>query len=76
MRCPTCVSEGERSTVTVGGGSVTLMHSSPFFDEDGAYHSHDPNIHTQSYACSRGHRWTEQTKAKCPADGCTWGSGA
>lgn len=26
-----------------------------YYDEEGVYHCHDPNVTTASYVCSRGH---------------------
>jgi len=31
------------------------MAWTPYYDEDGAYHNDDPNIHTTCYKCSEGH---------------------
>jgi hypothetical protein len=74
MKCPECQAEGERSTVHAGAGFSTCMGYDRFWDEDGAYHSHDPNITTTSYRCSRGHSWPEEQFGRCPAEGCDWGS--
>lgn len=73
MKCPTCVEQGERSTVTEGGGTTTLMGFSPFYDEDGVRHFHDGNTTTTSYRCSRGHSWSEKSKHRCSAPGCDFG---
>jgi hypothetical protein len=73
MKCEECVEAGEKSRVTGGGGSRTLMGHSPYYDEDGIYHNHDPNTMTSSYSCSNGHRWVTKGKGRCPADGCDHG---
>lgn len=67
MKCPTCVESGQRSTVHEGAVTTTLMGFSPFYDEDGAYHSHNPNRSSVSMECSNGHRWGRSWKAACPA---------
>ncbi len=65
--CPTCSDEDELSRVSVGATFVTLMAWQPYYDEQGDYHSHDPNQHTTSYHCTRGHDWSRDTKPRCPA---------
>lgn len=65
MRCPECAEAGRRSRVFPLGGTRTLMHARPFYDEDGKFHHHDPNTDTQSYRCSEGHEWQESSKGSC-----------
>lgn len=73
MRCPFCVEEGERSIVNVPGYSTrTLMMGHSFYDEDGRLHSHDPNVSSADYSCSRGHRWIHSSRSSCGVDGCEW----
>ena len=60
MKCPECQAEGIRSCVNVGRSMTTLMGWSPYYDEDGNYHSDNPNITTTEYSCSNGHKWTER----------------
>lgn len=67
MKCPVCVEEGERSTLTVGMSSTTLMWSQPWYDEDGVYHDHDRNTRSTAYRCSNGHTWETRSKGGCPA---------
>lgn len=57
MICPLCKAENATSTVTAGVTSSTCMAFSPgHYDESGAWVRHaDPNWHTTTYACSRGH---------------------
>ncbi len=59
MKCPECVAEGERSKVYPHESHRTLLAVQRYFDEDGTYHSHDPNKTTTKYECSRGHKWSE-----------------
>ncbi len=70
MKCPTCVSEGKRSRITPDGGATTLMAHSPYYDEEGAYHYHNPNHTDFAYTCSNGHNWQERVYHKCNA--CGW----
>lgn len=70
MLCSWCVDKGERSIVWPRGGVVTAMAWSPFYDEDGAYHAHNPNGSGLNYECSRGHYWYPATKP-CPS--CDYG---
>lgn len=65
MKCPTCVEEGNKSIVSVGGSITTAMASHQFYDENGKYHLHDPNTSSTQYRCSNGHDWTESSKNKC-----------
>ncbi len=65
MKCATCVATDRRSTVTSSGGFTTLMGWSPYYDEDGQYHSHDPNTHSASFHCSNGHDWQTSARPEC-----------
>ncbi len=65
MKCPQCVKEGKRSTVTPGFSSTTAMYCAPYYDEDGKHHHHDLNMTTTGYACSNGHEWTEGKRGSC-----------
>ena len=65
MICPQCKKKGEKSKVYPGMGTSTLMHCPPFYDEDGKYHHHDSNRHTQEYSCSNGHKWAEENHGSC-----------
>jgi hypothetical protein len=58
-KCPACEAEGERAKVYVGASLSTLLSWTPFYDEDGNFHSDDPNHHWTEFACSRGHSFTE-----------------
>lgn len=66
MICEQCKKEGKTSTVHLQSSSSTLLAFTPYYDEKGVYHSHDPNTHTMQYQCSNGHFFTEESKAKCP----------
>ena len=66
MICEKCKSEGLTSTILEQGSMTTAMHSSPYHDEKGVRHHHDPNIVTTAYECSRGHRWSARGKHPCP----------
>ena len=65
MICSECLELGLKSKVYVGCGSTTLAYSEPFYDEDGRYHNHNPNITTTEYSCSNGHKWTESSNYRC-----------
>lgn len=66
MKCPECVEAGLRSTVRDQGGMVTLVGYHPYYDEDGLYHSHDPNTRTTIFVCSNKHSWIVKSKSPCP----------
>lgn len=65
MICSECLKLGLKSRVYVGRGTTTLIYSAPFYDEDGKYHNHNPNINTTEYSCSNGHKWVEHSKSHC-----------
>jgi hypothetical protein len=67
MKCPLCVEQGLRSTVRSLGATVTLLGHRPWWDEDGVYHSHDPNRHTMEFCCSKEHIWRSVSHLPCPA---------
>lgn len=74
MKCPVCQEKGLKSNVYPGGGQSTLMGFTPYYDEEGNYHIHDPNTITFSYSCSLGHKWKEVSKKECPS--CEYGEGS
>lgn len=74
MRCHECQKAGQKSRVFPGMSTTTSMYSPPYYDEEGVYHSHDPNTLVTSYSCSNGHTWTDTSGMPCP--GCDWGKGA
>jgi hypothetical protein len=66
MKCQACADEGATSTVTEVAEEVTCMGWSPFWDEAGRRHSHDPNETTTHFVCSNGHRFhVKQPVAPC-----------
>ncbi len=71
MKCPECVKQDKKSQVYPGISTTTCMGWQTYYDEDGMFHSHDPNWTTTGYACSEGHEWTESKQHPCP--NCLWG---
>lgn len=66
MKCPKCEENNQTSRVYVsGGGGVTLAGYLPFYDEEGKYHSHDPNIINSIYTCANGHSFEVKRHNKC-----------
>lgn len=74
MKCQECVNTGQKSQVYPGPASVTCMGYQPYYDEEGVYHDHDPNWRSRNYTCSKGHDWVDSYQAKCPAEGCDYGT--
>jgi hypothetical protein len=73
MKCQKCVDAGLRSKVYAPNGGVsTSMAFATYYDEDGFYHMHDPNIHTETWSCSNSHRWSRSWQVGCPALNCEW----
>jgi hypothetical protein len=66
MTCPHCDENCGSSKVTAEIGEGTTMGWFPFYDEQGLYHSHDPNKYIIHYSCTNQHYWTEQKKLSCP----------
>lgn len=54
-------------------GSVRM--SSYWWDEDGVRHVHWETSDEYSFCCNRGHRWTEISRRRCPAE-CGFGEEA
>ena len=66
MKCPVCEKENQTSRVYADdGGIVTLVGYCPYYDEDGKYHSHDPNVMTSTYTCSNRHYFQIKRSNKC-----------
>jgi len=55
MLCPECQVVGLKSTLFAGRSESTVMHSTPFYDEEGVYHANNRNTTTTEYRCSQGH---------------------
>jgi hypothetical protein len=69
--CPVCKKEGQKSTVTVGTCTSTLMFcGSGYYDEQGDFVPPSDCNHTScSYRCSRGHEFTDGMKSMLKALG-------
>ena len=72
MICPVCEKMGLKSKVFSNGSSVTLMGYSPYYDEDGQFHNHDPNRITMDYHCSNDHVFVIRKRHSCT---CGWSGG-
>lgn len=70
MKCPWCVKEDKRSTLTPLASFRTAMGWEPYYDEDGRYHTHDPNAGAPRFMCSRGHDFLA---TYYPCNSCNWG---
>lgn len=55
------------------GESATLADWTPYTDAKGRYHSHDPNVVTEHFECSNGHRWQTRRLPACPCPSCDYG---
>ena len=65
MKCPECAKAEQRSTVRLQSLPVTLMCADSYYDEEGQYHHHDPNIHAWTATCSKGHLWQHEDNNHC-----------
>lgn len=64
--CPQCKKLKQKSKVYLIGSTKTLLGWSPYWDEEGRYHSHDPNKVRTGYNCNRGHTWEIEELEPCP----------
>lgn len=65
MKCPICEEEDLKSMVHILYHGKTCMGHVQYFDENGAYHNHDPNLTTTKYSCTNGHSFNHTHKNKC-----------
>ena len=49
------------------------MGFTPFYDEEGEYHRHDPNTRSFEYECSNGHIFKIRKPVECPNESCDYG---
>jgi len=74
MICPFCEKEGKKSTLYSGGCRTTLMGGNfSYYDEEGAYHYHNPNRITSAYECSNKHLFETKSTKHCPNPNCDFG---
>jgi hypothetical protein len=72
--CPVCQKEGVTSKVFDLGARKTLMGWEPYYDEQGVYHRHDPNVIDNAYRCSNKHTFYRKFYHKCCSEVCDYGS--
>lgn len=65
MTCEKCMLDKKKSRVMTYGGASTLLTHTPYYDEDGKLHQHDPNWRTHHFTCSNGHEWTMTRRFRC-----------
>ena len=71
MKCPECVKKGLKSQINLISVPVYCMAHSPYYDEEGHFHSHNPNGQGFLYRCSNGHEWGPGP-VPCPTCGTGW----
>jgi len=69
--CPYCEKDGKQSLLYVVKGHSEMAQFFPFYDEAGAYHAHDPNLHSTHYECSNSHHFITRAIRRCPS--CRYG---
>jgi DNA-directed RNA polymerase subunit RPC12/RpoP len=63
---PTCPECGSRAITPNMMSTRTSMLYDAFWDDDGRWHSHDPNSSERGLRCRGcGHVWAEKTYATC-----------
>lgn len=65
MICEQCKAEGKTSTVIEGMNSTTAAGYTPYYDEGGKYHYHNPNVTIYAYRCSNGHEFSKYERDVC-----------
>jgi hypothetical protein len=71
MICEQCQKEELKSRIDLlPMGVRTAMGWQDFYDEDGKFHCHDPNVTTFNHKCSNGHEFSKSQKETC---WCGWG---
>ena len=72
MICEKCKEQGLNSVIFVAfWGSTTAMGYQTYYDENGQYHSHNPNATTKMAHCSNQHKMKILSNTKCPS--CDYG---
>lgn len=71
MICPECKGKNLKSIVMINNTTMTCMGWLPYYNEDGKYHSHNPNKISTSYICSNKHCFNMSALAPCPS--CDYG---
>lgn len=67
--CPLCRKAELKSRVYALPRTSFCMAWEPYYDEEGRFHMHDPNISVEPYRCSLGHRFN----VRCQGCGsCDW----
>lgn len=70
LTCPKCVEEKLTSKVYYDGTSGTgIAPPRPYWDEEGRYHEHNPNVYKHAFRCSRQHFWMQEERLPCPTCG-------
>lgn len=64
--CEECHLLGQKSRVTQGYSRSTLSMPHSYWDEEGDFHTHNNNVTTTEYRCSKGHVWVGKTSLSCP----------
>lgn len=73
MKCPHCVRDNLKSTLTVKKAEPIAGEVTRFWDEEGNLHVHDETNYRDVFSCSNGHNWMTEQKSRCPCQiGCVW----
>lgn len=66
LLCPVCQTEGRTSVVREKASVEVKGPVDKYYDEDGAYHFHDPSYIRREYECDQHHRWDRiECVSKC-----------
>lgn len=73
MLCPECQAKNKTSTVYLRGSTLTDLGYSASAPGPGGPHLHDPNVLSEAFECTNGHRFKRETRKPCPK--CSYGHG-
>lgn len=66
MTCPECEAKNKTSTVYQRSSTRTDMGFKASAPGPGGPHLHDPNIITDAFECTNGHRFKRESRIPCP----------
>jgi len=70
LTCPVCVKQNKKSKVYSYGVRKTLMGYRTYHDEEGVYHDHNPNKHSELLICTEKHEFERKYYKPCFVSTC------
>lgn len=66
MTCPECASKNKTSTVYQRSSNRTEKSFQASAPGANGPHLHDPNVLTEAFECTNGHRFKRESRIRCP----------